>query len=300
MADAHERDAEFQRVHAAWFVRLELDRPVADLVSEHELIPQLVARCVVRRSVGQRKQSVELFVQHGAAGDASVRTLVIAICSETLIVPGRCSAFLRRELLKIADMLDESFGYSPALPALSPSEQNLIRDRYRVLWDIYVERRLADAGHSPNPLQEKVRSAFVRAFTFRGSAPATDCFDQVWEVAAATHGQLLSWSINPESLPGWTAGDDPSALQAGRKCPLCGFPTYDWFTFGRAGGVSLAGIIRDSHPNWTTAVGACRQCVETYEAVARALPSSLAANSRPADSGAETAAPTLTGTRMWV
>jgi len=48
-------------------------------------------------------------------------------------------------------MLDPAFGYSPTLdlPGLNAAEQRLARERFRLLWDIAIDGRLAAAGHMP-------------------------------------------------------------------------------------------------------------------------------------------------------
>lgn len=266
IADAHERDAVFRKTCAGWFAKLQLDRAVADLVAEHARIGPRVDLCVVRRSPGQRSQSVELFVNRGTDGGAGARTLVMEMCSDTLVDPGRLASFLRRELLKVADMLDDAFGYTTELPNASPCEKNLIRDRYRVLWDIDVERRLADAGQSSHACEERARRAFDRAFTFHGTAPAGNCFNKLWELTATTHAQLLAWATDPTLLPGWIPSDDAGAPRSGQKCPLCGFPTYDWYPLDENAPALLERIAR-ARPGWAPLDGACRQCVEIYDGI---------------------------------
>jgi hypothetical protein len=55
---------------------------------------------------------------------------------------------LRHELMHVADMLDPAFGYERSLPTSDdgPSADNIVRDRYRVLWDVTIDGRLARAG----------------------------------------------------------------------------------------------------------------------------------------------------------
>ena len=54
-----------------------------------------------------------------------------------------------REFLHIHDMLDPEFGYKPSLASLKLNVENkagynLIQDRYRVLWQAYIDVRLSD------------------------------------------------------------------------------------------------------------------------------------------------------------
>ena len=60
----------------------------------------------------------------------------------------RLTEFLRRELLHVADMCDPAFAYSPT-PELGGScqtDNDLIRDRFRLLWDAFVEARMRRWG----------------------------------------------------------------------------------------------------------------------------------------------------------
>jgi len=50
--------------------------------------------------------------------------------------------------MHLADMLDPAFGYERNLSAAAdgPSAENIVRDHYRVLWDVTIDGRLARHG----------------------------------------------------------------------------------------------------------------------------------------------------------
>ncbi len=50
----------------------------------------------------------------------------------------------------------------------------------------------------------------------------------------------------------------------GSDCPLCGFPTFDWFDFNGGTEIDPIRAIERRHPDWTPTSGACRQCAELY------------------------------------
>jgi hypothetical protein len=166
-------------------------------------------------------------------------------------------------------MLDETFGYRAEAFEGTPWECKLRQDRYMVLWRVFVEGRLCRAGHAEDRQVAALRHEFDRAFVYRGVRPPTSAFDRVLHATALTHVQLSGWAIAPQSLLFMDSAGAMDAGGPGGLCPLCGFPTYDWFDFGgNAGG--LAQFIQCARPAWCTAHGACRQCAETYASQRRA------------------------------
>lgn len=265
--DQDMRDERFAQIHGRWFVKLDLDQPIRTLIAEQPLIERRVGRCHVREAAGRRRENVELFVRTRSTADGeNERTLIIELCPESLLETDRLSAWLRRELFKIADMLDDAFGYSPGLPEVHHARQNLVRDRYRVLWDAYVEARLRRAGNESSTGFRRLRESFGRAFSGGGSMASAMCLDKLLQRTSSTHGDLLRWALQPETMPGWQVIAQDAAHAPGELCPLCRFPTYDWFVFRAEEHRLIVSAIAESQPTWHIDRGACRQCVETYAA----------------------------------
>jgi len=270
LTDRRAAEAKFQEVYAGFFTSLELDSILTTLLSERPLIEMHVGRCIVHQAVRRKDESAELFVKEtGRSTDPNTRTLIICLCPASLIAPDGLAYWLRRELLHTSDMLDERFAYrSEALDGL-PARQNLIRDHYRVLWDIFVQGRLSREGNAEETYTRRLSAMFQKAFSdHEGDWPAV--FQRVFRDPGLTHRQLLDWAGQPETL-----FDEQSARQQaptrpspGGECPLCGFPTYDWFGFQTDRADSLAEAILASRPDWHRQSGACRQCAEIYAAVA--------------------------------
>lgn len=261
-----EREREFRTVFASLFERLGADSGVRALLAEYPIIERNVEQCIMREAPRRRAEQAELFVTNGEreAGRPK-RTLIIEACPSSLIEPKQLAGWLRRELLHVSDMLDERFGYSPDLLDGPPSRQNLVRDRYRVLWDVFVEGRLYRDGLSDGKGAPKLLHAFRRVFEGWDLSDRR-AFDRVLLATDLTHQRLLDWAYHPETLFG--SGIDRRG-RTGEPCPLCRFPTSDWFVFDDDVDTNLVRAIGSSFPNWTPAHGACRQCVEIYGEVAR-------------------------------
>ena len=266
--DGDRREAEFRKVFSEHFVALGLDRVLLELLAERPTISEGVGTCIVREAARARAQSAELFVRGGSAeiGPDS-RTLMVQLCPTSLVEPDAVRPLMRRELLHVADMLDESFDYAPEDIEGIPATRNLIRDRYRVLWDTYVESRLLRDSRVSGRRLELLRRNFQRAFTTGGRTPASTVFDQISGMTALTHTQMLQWAREPEALEGNAASDETESSQSrqpGATCPICRFPTYDWYGQFAADEDSVEGRIRDEHPNWQPEHGLCRRCAEAY------------------------------------
>jgi len=263
--DGETRDCDFRRVYADSFKRLDLDRPIPKLVSERPTITNAVALCVVHEAESARAQSAELFVK-GQTGtnDARTCTLVIRVCAESLLDADRLDSWMRRELLLVADMLDEKFGYEPDEVQGLPWERKLRQDRYMVLWRIYIAGRLNRAGFAEDQEVFALRKAFGRAFMNQGAPPPPAAFDDLLNAEALTHAQLLAWAIAPQTFFLGQSTSAASTQRPGGMCPLCGFPTHDWFDFRDEVSVDLAASIENTHRSWNRSQGACRRCMETY------------------------------------
>lgn len=196
--DAELRQREFGPVFRAFFTRLGLDRVIAGLTAERLLIGEHVGRCIVREAPRARAESAELFVRKTENGEpATNRTLVIQACPPSLIDSERFVHRMRRELLHVADMLDDRFGYERVTFSGEPSRQNLMRDRYRVLWDVYVEGRLRREGLGANPKTARLRQAFDKVFAHAPLPSQDGAFARVLDAPALTHRMLLEWAKNP-------------------------------------------------------------------------------------------------------
>ena len=199
--DEELRQREFVPLFREFFTKLGLDRFVAELLAERPLVGELVDRCVVREAARKRAQSAELLVQGDTGDDGHMRrTLVIQLCPQSFLESERFLPLMRRELLHVADMLDTGFGYVCETFCGEPSRQNLQRDRYRVLWDIYVAGRLARERPGVKTEKEGLARAFGRVFA-NGTAGNNDrVFSRLFDAPSLTHRNFMEWAREPGVL----------------------------------------------------------------------------------------------------
>lgn len=199
--DGPERDREFRRIYGAFFSKLDLGGVIREVLAEYPLIQERVDRCLIVEAQRRRDESSELLVRQPTDDGASpARTLLIQVCPQSLLDPERTAGPMRRELLHVSDMLDAAFGYDRQDLEGQSAEQNLIRDRYRVLWDIYVEARLLRDGRIDDGGFPRLLDLFSRTFSPDDPALTQRMFAKLRNTLEMTHGRLLAWARDPGSL----------------------------------------------------------------------------------------------------
>jgi hypothetical protein len=259
------RDAAFVNAFGAFFERLGLDTALRRLLSERPAIGESVGACIVGPVLRARHESAELLVRRQAGairpGD---RTLMLQVLPRTLADPESTARRLRPELVRIADMVDPAFRYKPSQIDGLPARRNLVKDRYRVLWEVYVSARLAREGFDAALNRTRLRAQLARVFSIGDPEDADLALASILDEETLTHDQFFAWANAPEAFQGSRRGPTTSeASTPGANCPLCGFSTFDWFAF-EAAQTELVTRIETRHPAWVPANGACRQCAEIY------------------------------------
>jgi hypothetical protein len=256
--DPDERNTAFFKLHLEWFREWGLERILLNAADEFPLLRTGLKQLVFRCARVKKDEGAELYVnsETGRAG-------VVAFRPERFERPAGLESFLRHEFMHVQDMLDHAFGYSPRLdlPAQNSAQQRLTRERYRLLWDITIDGRLArasaPAAASGGPLQQQHRADFDRAFGFWAETKRNEVFDGLWNDPHPRHTALLAIAADPRGIK---AAHEPAP---GAPCPLCGFSTFDWATAERVATASPA--IHCEFPHWTPERGACRRCVEIFK-----------------------------------
>ncbi len=257
VADPGERGAAFARVHADWFTawgfRERLDEPVGRFP---ELESRLMA-LVFRRSRGRQDEGAELYLD--AAGR---RRGVVALRPDRVASVPALTGFLHHELAHLADMVNEDFKYSPDLgrACRNPSQERVVRERYRLLWSVSVDGRLAHRGLEGLHGVDRRRSEVESAFGYLSSDRRMALFDALWEGALASHGELLELACDPRGLEG---RHEPVP---GAACPLCGFAAFRW-SDARALRPAARERIEIEFPAWQTHEPICARCAEIYDAI---------------------------------
>lgn len=254
--DPDERNTAFFKLHLDWFREWGLEAPLKETLDEFPLVRKGLAVLAVRKASGKNDEGAELYVN-----DAGQRTGILALRLERLTSGASLRDYLRHEFMHLHDMLDPAFGYAPELdlPGLHSAQRRLARERYRLLWDITIDGRLAASDHAPIQTHEQHALAFARGYSFWDQEKRDDTFAALWRNPAPTHFLFLELIADPRGLRG---SYQPAP---GVSCPLCGFPTFVWAETSKLP-QAIADRIAAEFPGWSLDHGLCGHCQETYEA----------------------------------
>ncbi len=268
--DPEERDLAFRDFHATWFERLGLGAVLWQALHEQPLILGKTRGCAVTHARASRDAGAELFVSPGreGTGEADSRSVVIRLDPQGLLEGEGLLAFLRHELFHIADMLDPTFAYEPRLPRaeLGPAHERLLQDRYRVLWDAYIDGRLVRRGWAPPSIYDRRLQEFATTFSMAGERVG-EAFARFFNGIALTHADLVAFATNPASQIsdfGFRISNFPTGPRSGDRCPLCGFPTHAFEPAPDQFPREVLDKIRTDFPEWNPTLGLCRQCADLY------------------------------------
>jgi len=257
-ADVDRRESAFRALHREWFVKLGLQKPIEEAVAERSDLAERISHCRVLQAFRRQDEGADLFDRVAVRNADCQPLLVIRIRPALLLDRQSLSGFLRHELMHVCDMLNPRFGYRRTLPLSDdgPSADNIVRDRYRTLWDVTIDGRLAREGFGCTQIRLQRAREFAMAFGMLGSETERT-FDEWFDRVDPTHDQLVSFVMHP-----------PLARDSGRtgRCPLCRFPVASLdLAPDRLSSEARLHIERD-YPGWHVADGLCSQCLDLYEA----------------------------------
>ena len=182
-------------------------------------------------------------------------------------------AFLIQEFMHAKDMVDPEFDYEDAFIPGNPSVKNLITSRFRLLWNMYVDSRLARIGVvSVLPKEARFRE-FDNFYRKVPDKQRRGIFEGIWLTDKFTHEELLSMATDLDTLmskyvdPGEISEEERDFIHLqGSPCPLCKFPTYNWVDDPESiCDEMVIEAIQIDFPDWESKDGGCDRCIEVYE-----------------------------------
>lgn len=257
--DPDERNAAFFGLHLDWFREWGLESPLVKIVAEFPLVREKIGALAVRKTTAKKDEGAELYVNETGA-----RTALLALRLERFLDLPSLEQYLRHEFTHLHDMLDPAFGYQPVLelPGLNPAQRRLAAERYRLIWDITIDGRLACAGKLPDGSREAYAMAFARSYSFWPEAKQEETFARLWTEPSPSHAAFLDLIADPRGLR------DTQRPSPGGSCPLCEFPTFAWAPVSEIS-QEINDRIGVEFPGWSPENGLCSRCLETYQAVCR-------------------------------
>jgi hypothetical protein len=247
------REQGFARLHLQLFGQLGYPALVSDALAEFPDLTRRVQRLFVSRAFSRPDEGADLSQDTTSVG--------ISVRAERFQDPPRLRAFLRHELMHVADMLEAAFAYrrDDSLFAHSPARRNVLRDRYRILWDITIDGRLTRANKETVADKEQRYREFSALFGNLPDPHRRQSFDRLWRAESVRHEELLRIADCGFDGPQSTIHNPPSL--AGSPCPLCRFPTYEWT---QALDATVIGAIQQDFPQWQSQQAVCERCAELY------------------------------------
>ncbi|MBI4115645.1 MAG: hypothetical protein HY447_03615 [Candidatus Omnitrophica bacterium] len=137
-----ERDERFRSFYTEWFQKLGLSSIFKEIILQFPLILQTKPLIFVKRAWTKKDEETELYDEEGK------KTVLIRLQAIRINDRSWLQAYLRSEFMRTSDMLDPVFQYSPRLDLGGESEleNELVRERFHVLWNLYIDARMRRRG----------------------------------------------------------------------------------------------------------------------------------------------------------
>lgn len=257
LAPAAREDA-FQRIHRRLFRRWNLAAPFEAVLTEFPELQEQVQTLWVVQVPSSRDEGADLqFPDRTAA--------IVRLLPRRLLDSPGLERLLHHELTHLADMLDPTFAYhyTEQILEILPAEEPLVRDRYRLLWDITIDSRLLRAGRDTVADREQRRAEFEAQYRGVPALLVERAFGRLWEMPRPSHPQLVEMATDPAQAL-FQAQEALIRSLRGSRCPLCRFLSRSLRQGIEEIPRPLAEEIQRDFPEWRVERGACERCLEAY------------------------------------
>jgi hypothetical protein len=255
--DPDERATAFAQLQLSWFQEWGFAERLGKVAAHFAILSDALAALAFRKARGRNDEAAELYRDPEGQWRG-----IVALRPERFADDSALKRFLHHELAHLADMVNPEFGYSPELgqTGQTPSQLRLTRERYRLLWGVSIDGRLAQRGLDTVADEVQRRQEFNRGFAFLPDERRDELFDALWSGRLAQHLPLLELAADPRGLQG------RHAPVPGAACPLCGFATFQWTEIDRLRTAARERMHAD-FPGWSDGESVCARCAEMYDAI---------------------------------
>ncbi len=256
------REATFEKLHIRFFQKLGYGEIIKRAFEEFPGLQDKVSQAIITRASHKTEEDVDL---------RGTDVVQIKLRTERFFNLLEVQAYLCHELMHISDMLDESFCYErpSSLGASSQIEETIIKDRYKVIWNIFTDSRLSKKGLPTILSREERLREFDALYQKFPVSQRIAIFENFWQGDKLTHPEILEAALNPATLIArWGDVNEQGGLEReqihlpGLPCPLCSFPSYHWVTKVSD---EVAQLIQEDFPEWRPENGICERCFELYQ-----------------------------------
>ncbi len=247
-----EREGAFKLLYEKYFLILGLRDFFNNICKDFPHLYEPEIRVVVKRVWDKKHEEAELYVQ------PHQKTVYLGILVRRVLDLTFLESFLRHELTRISDMLSPDFQYSPhpVFGGENEIENNLIRERFRLLWDFYIDNRLREKGFKTNTSYEAQHGEFERKFFFLSALERDQILSKIHGCEGLMQIDLLNWAGDPRSVKVLGEG--------GLRCPLCNFTSFNSIAHWDAQTLPVVNEIKKDYPHWEPSRGICPQCFDLY------------------------------------
>lgn len=195
--DDQDRDRVFKHLEMRWFTRLRLHSRFEALLGAFPIFQGHFLTIRIRQTFVFKDEGSELYIQRGR------KTNLVKFQTVRLFEGDWLERFLCHEWLRLSDMLDPAFQYSPEAPLSGRGEleDNLVRDRYRILWDLSISLRLRNRGSQPLVPIYRQKALLTRAFSGWTEEMRENILREITSQKYQTQSDLLEWARD-ETLAG--------------------------------------------------------------------------------------------------
>ncbi len=247
------KDRAFKDLYRDFFHELKLHKIFEEVLLQFQLLAEPHILTFFKRVYGKKETGAQLYVKE------KLKTVIVGLQAHLLLKPLKLKAFLFHEIMHISDMLQPAFCYSPRsfLGGLNEIEDNLIRDRFRILWDLSIESRIR-RRHWPTMVSEEIREVeFEKVFLFLSHEERRAILLKVRNDENLIQADLIELAKDKRL--------HHTFCDQGLLCPLCYFPSYDTIKDWPDETRWVAEEIQKNNPEWNPSMGICRQCFELYQ-----------------------------------
>ena len=266
--ELEKRPKKFKELDNDFFNRLGYDVYVREIFDEYPDIEEVIEEVHVRRATTRQNEGSNV-VDEG-------RKVIIRLYPELFIEGKEIRRVLRHELMHVSDMMNSKFEYNVNEEfSPSPMEERLMRDRYRLFWDISVDGRLVSKGLETTATREERKREFDSFFSKIPDETRELIFSKMWEAEEPmAHDRMVELSKDTNKVLALAAGsrsaeeliEETKKLGPlpGTTCTLCGFPSFDWVEEA-AEDEDIVKILKEDFPDWEPQDGVCSRCAEYYK-----------------------------------
>lgn len=262
VGDEDERFDRFVELNKEFFNKLGFSEAVREVVNEFPELYDKIEEIHIRK--------VTTLMDWGSNLADEKRKTIIRLFPEQFMDVANLKRFLRHELMHVADMLDEKFGYKEGKLATLPAEETILGDRYKLFWDTYIDSRLERRGKETVQSKNERFGEFERLYVKFPPERKKAIFEGLWKEENLTHDKAVELAKDNSKLVAAYGGTLQEGMEETKKvlipgglCPLCKFPTHNWINTSSLD-ERIIQSVRADFPDWQVDDGICDRCTECY------------------------------------